>query len=117
MGEATFRRADILFADGKPDQAEQIIEEVVNNPGSDYWLAQSFILWAKIFHQRGNDVQARQTLQSIIDNYEVENDADDEVINEARTLLSSINTPKTDNIMSTDDNNSEGDTIIIDNEN
>ena len=117
MGEATFRRADILFADGKPDQAEQIIEEVVNNPGSDYWLAQSFILWAKIFHQRGNDVQARQTLQSIIDNYEVENDADEEVINEARTLLSSINTPKTDNIMSTDDNNSEGDTIIIDNEN
>ena len=39
---------------------------------SDYWLAKSFILWADIFHARGNNLQAKQTLQSIIDNYDGE---------------------------------------------
>ena len=94
MGEASYRRAWIRFDYGDLDGAEKIIEDVVNNPGSDYWLAQSFILWANIFHRRGNDLQARQTLQSIIENYEVENDADEEVVNEAKGLLIAIEKPQ-----------------------
>ena len=35
-------------------------------------MAKSFILWADIFYARGNNLQAKQTLQSIIDNYEGE---------------------------------------------
>lgn len=93
MGEASYRRAEIRYELRDLDGAEKIIEAVVNNPGSDYWLAKSFILWADIFHQRGNDVQARQTLQSIIDNYEIENDADEEVVNEARQHLALLNAP------------------------
>ena len=118
MGEATYRRAHILYSNGNLDASEKIIEEVVNNPGSDYWLAQSFVLWAQIFHQRGNDIQARQTLQSIIDNYEVENDADEEVINEARTLLAAINKPKqaADSSNADDSSQDDGSTIIIENE-
>ena len=90
-----------------------MIEAIVDNPGSDYWLAKSFILWADIFHSRGNDVQARQTLQSIIDNYEVLDDSDEEVVSEASQHLESYN-PKTtqpDN----DDNNpfSDEPAIII----
>lgn len=118
MGEAAYRRALILFNNSDYDGAEKIIEDAVNNPGSDYWLAHTFILWARIFHQKGNDIQARQTLQSIIDNYEVENEADEEVINEARSLLLALNQPKP-SAGETDKNSSSNDdsTIFIDNEN
>lgn len=90
MGEAAYRRAYIRCRQDRLDDAERIIEEVVNNPGSDYWLAKTFVLWADIFHKRGNDVQAQQTLQSIIDNYEVVTDADEEVVMEARQQLRSL---------------------------
>ena len=96
MGEASYRRAAIRFEMHDLDGAEKIIETVVNNPGSDYWLAKSFILWADIFHQRDNDVQARQTLQSIIDNYEVVNDSDEEVVSEARQHLALLDAPTAD---------------------
>jgi TolA-binding protein len=38
----------------------------------DYWVAKSFILLADVYLATGNEFQARQTLQSIIDNYEGE---------------------------------------------
>ncbi len=111
MGEAAYRRAYIRCRQNRLDEAEQIIEAVVNNPGSDYWLAKTFVLWADIFHKRGNDEQARQTLQSIIDNYEVLSDADEEVVMEARQQLRLLQQPSsTDN--SSDGNNDEE--IIID---
>lgn len=36
----------------------------------DYWVAKSFILLADIYLETGNEFQARQTLKSIVDNYE-----------------------------------------------
>lgn len=82
-GEATYYRASIHYAramqqEGKNErtktlaQAERIIETLVENPSSDYYLAKSFILWADIYYARGNNLQAKQTLQSIIDNYDGE---------------------------------------------
>jgi len=94
MGEAYYRRAYIRFVQNDLDASEHIIEEVVNNPGSDYWLAKCFVLWADIFHRRGNDLQARQTLQSIIDNYEIVNDADEEVVMEAKQHLQLLENPQ-----------------------
>jgi hypothetical protein len=45
--------------------------EVINQvPSYDYWIAKSFILLADIYVVNGNTVQAKATLQSIIDNYE-----------------------------------------------
>lgn len=112
MGEAAYRRASILVSQNKLDQAESTIEDVVNNPGSDYWLAKTFILWADIFHQQGNDLQARQTLQSIIDNYEIQNDADEEVVMEARQHLQSLENKSTDSTNGTNENN-DGPTIQL----
>ena len=42
----------------------------MDEPHSDYWLAKTFILWADIFYARENNMQAKQTLQSIIENYD-----------------------------------------------
>ena len=69
-GEASYRKAEIRFLQADYDAAERVIESITAAPVSDYWLAKSFILWADIFHARGNNLQAKQTLQSIIDNYD-----------------------------------------------
>ncbi|MBR0170534.1 MAG: tetratricopeptide repeat protein [Bacteroidales bacterium] len=71
-GEARCRQAEILLLDKKYNRAEKIIEGIVADASSDYWLAYSFILWADIYYARGNNLQAKQTLQSIIDNYDGE---------------------------------------------
>jgi len=69
-GEASYRKAEIRYLQADYDGAERVIETITAAPVSDYWLAKSFILWADIFHARGNNLQAKQTLQSIIDNYD-----------------------------------------------
>ena len=69
-GEAVYRNAEILYLKHNIPAAEAAIDAIVNNPPSDYWLAKTFILWADIFYQQGNTLQAKQTLQSIIDNYD-----------------------------------------------
>ncbi len=69
-GEARCRQAEILMMGQQYDPAERIIERIVSDASSDYWLAYSFILWADIYYARGNNLQAKQTLQSIIDNYD-----------------------------------------------
>lgn len=69
-GEASYRIAEMLFNQQNFDGSERAIEAITADPPSDYWLAKSFILWADIFHARGNNLQAKQTLQSIIDNYD-----------------------------------------------
>ena len=69
-GEASYYLAEMMFAEGNIDKAEKQIELIVADPHSDYWLAKSFILWADIFAARDNKMQAKQTLLSIIENYD-----------------------------------------------
>lgn len=69
-GEASYRIAEMRYLQHDYDGAERAIEAITADPASDYWLAKSFILWADIFHARGNNLQAKQTLQSIIENYD-----------------------------------------------
>lgn len=71
-GEARCRQAEILIQGGKLQQAEKMIEGIVSDASSDYWLAYSFILWADVYYANGNNMQAKQTLQSVIDNYDGE---------------------------------------------
>ena len=92
-GEASYRIAEMRFTQQDFDGAERAIEAITADPASDYWLAKSFILWADIFHARGNNLQAKQTLQSIIDNY----DGDDLVqlaIQKRNAILEEENPPQ-----------------------
>ena len=84
-GEARCRQAEILMMKQQYDAAERMIERIVSDASSDYWLAYSFILWADIYSARGNSLQAKQTLQSIIDNYDGE-----ELVSVARGKLEAI---------------------------
>ena len=77
--------AEMMMLTQRYDKAEKIIESIVADASSDYWLAYSFILWADVYYARGNSLQAKQTLQSIIDNYDGE-----ELVGVARQKLAAI---------------------------
>ena len=84
-GEGRCRQAEILMLRQQYDEAENMIENIVADASSDYWLAYSFILWADIYYARGNSLQAKQTLQSIIENYD-----GDELVGIARQKYDAI---------------------------
>ncbi len=65
------------------NESENIIRQMSKNAADNYYLAKAFILWSDIFVARGNDFQATQTLQSVIDNY----DNDDDIIPTAKNKL------------------------------
>ena len=85
---ARYFEIETLFANGEFDLAEQRIFEFISEvPSSQYFLARSYIIWGRIYAERGNFLQARQTFQSIIDNYDVENDG---IIRTSRQELQNI---------------------------
>ncbi|KWW31318.1 MAG: hypothetical protein AUK63_591 [bacterium P3] len=117
-GEAVYHRAAIEYdrAMHQSDavarkkalqRSEQIIENLVESPTSDYYLAKAFILWADIYYARGNNLQAKQTLQSIIENYD-----GDDLKEQARQRLDAIITAETPAAPAED----EAPVIEIDNE-
>lgn len=69
--EAKFNLAVILFNQENYKETEKMIFEFINEfPSYDNLLARSFILLADVYVKTGNNTQAKQTLQSIIDNYD-----------------------------------------------
>jgi hypothetical protein len=95
--------AEIAFNSGKVEESEKMIHQINANPSSEYWLAKTFVLWADIFKSKGNTIQAKQTLQSIIDNYE----GDEELIELAKQKLISLTDEETKTLQETEDKRQE----------
>lgn len=71
--EALYYMLEQRVKSGFLDEAEKLIFEYISKASiNDYYLAKTYLLWADIYYQRGNILQAKQTLQSIVDNYEGE---------------------------------------------
>ncbi|MCD4663907.1 MAG: tetratricopeptide repeat protein [Bacteroidales bacterium] len=71
--EAKYNIAKIEFMLHNFEEAEKVIFELIEKYAAyDYWVANGFILLSDNYLQTGNLFQAKQTLQSIIDNYEGE---------------------------------------------
>ena len=71
--EAKYNIAWIEFQISNYEASEKEIFELINKYAAyDYWVAKGFILLADVYVKKDNDFQAKQTLQSIIDNYEGE---------------------------------------------
>jgi tetratricopeptide (TPR) repeat protein len=82
--ESHYWRAYITYEKRDLDKAMDLCFE--NNkkiPGHPYWLVKSFILLADVYAEKDNLFQAKATLQSIVDNYE----GDQELLNEANRKL------------------------------
>ncbi len=53
----------------------------------DYWVAKGFILMAEAYQAKGDNFQAKSTLESVIENYET---TDDGILETAKNLLEKI---------------------------
>jgi len=68
--EAKYLLATVAFQQKEFSLAEDLVIGLsVEYPSFEYWKAMGFILLADVYSQNGNTFQAKQTLQSIIDNY------------------------------------------------
>ncbi len=87
--ESKYRVAQILFMRGLTDDAENVIYEFIDqNTPHQYWMARMFILLADISLKNGDEFQARATLQSLKDYYQVD---DDGIIDEVNAKLNDLN--------------------------
>ena len=69
--EALYHLALIDYQTGHLTDAENEVFELADKYAAyDYWVAKGFILLADVYIKQDNIFQAKQTLQSIIDNYE-----------------------------------------------
>ncbi len=68
--ESRFHMADILFQKGKLDESKAKCLQIINDmPAYEEWIIRSYILMADISAAKGDFVQAKATLNSIIDGY------------------------------------------------
>jgi tetratricopeptide (TPR) repeat protein len=86
--QARFFEIETLFNNAEFDLAEKkIFEFISETPSSQYFLARCYLIWGEIYAERGNFLQAKQTFQSIIDNYDNPNDG---VIEMAQQKLQNV---------------------------
>jgi Uncharacterized protein conserved in bacteria len=87
--EARYLVGQLQYEAKEYDKAIESAFDVINNMGShDYWVVKSFILLADAYAGKGDDLQAKSTLESVIENYE---GADDGVIIDAKERLGKLN--------------------------
>ncbi|MFA9372447.1 MAG: tetratricopeptide repeat protein [Labilibaculum antarcticum] len=73
--ESKYLLAKIHSEKTEYDLAEKEINSFIEmNSPHHYWLAESFLLLSDVFLKKDDAFQARYTLQSIVDNYAVQND-------------------------------------------
>jgi len=73
--EAKYWVAQYYYDQGDKERSEkEIFDYIDKGTPHQYWLARSFILLAEIYHDRKEDFQAIQYLQSIKENYEGDDD-------------------------------------------
>ena len=85
--EARYLMGQLQYENKEYDKAEETAFDVVNNMGEhDYWVAKSFLLLADTYAAKGNKLQAKSTLESVIANYE----EDDDVIPSAKARLQKL---------------------------
>jgi len=95
------------------EAAEKELFKLFNNYASyDYWMANGFILLADIYVETGNLFQAKQTLQSILENYDGE-DLKKVAAEKLDAILASENTETTEEDNESESINIEGEEVEL----
>jgi TolA-binding protein len=85
--ESKYNLAAIQYAKGDYKTSLKTCFDLINNMAShDYWVAKSFLLLADNYVATKDNLQAKSTLLSLIDNYE----GDDEIVPAAKEKLAQI---------------------------
>ena len=85
--EARYLLAEILYQQKKYNESKEACFRVDREtPEQEYWVVNSFILLGDIYKKQGELFQAKQTLKSIVDNY----DGDLELLEKAKKKYSQI---------------------------
>ncbi len=110
--EAQYNLAFLKFLSKDEDTAEKFIFELINKYSNyDYWVAKSFILLADVYLKKDNQYQAEQTLESIIANYE----GDDNLLNTAKEKLRQLKGDKSE-IENQEEIDETGEEVILEEE-
>jgi len=89
--EAKYNLAFLQYKKGDYKTSQKTAFELINKmPSHDYWVAKSFLLLADNYIALKDDFQAKSTLQSIISNYE----GNDEILPTAKAALETLNKKK-----------------------
>lgn len=89
--EAKYTLGRLQYEEGEHKPAQETAFDLIKNmPSYDYWVAKSFILLADCYTKLKDDFQAKSTLQSILENYE----GDDDIIPSAKERLDKLNGKK-----------------------
>ncbi len=85
--ESRFRRAEILYSQGKINEAEEECNTANEaNAAYPYWIAKSLLLLSNIYLERGDTFNARAATEAVIENF-----SDDvDLINEANAQLKKV---------------------------
>lgn len=86
--EAKYNLGMLQYEEGEYKKAQNTAFDLIKNmPSYDYWVAKSFILLADTYTRLNDTFQAKSTLQSVIDNYE----GDDDILPTAKQRLKNLN--------------------------
>mgnify|MGYP001216222938 FL=1 len=90
--ESKYRIAELLEKQGKTADAERVIQEFIDQKTPhQYWMGRIFLLLAEISQKKGDAFQARITLQSLRDYYEIDNDG---ILDEVKSKLAALDENK-----------------------
>jgi TolA-binding protein len=90
--ESKYMVAELLNKKGRTEEAEKVISEFIGkNTPHQFWMAKVFLLLADISIKKGDNLQARATLQSLKEYY---TKTDDGILEEVKTKLDSLNQGK-----------------------
>ena len=86
--EAKYLLAQLYFDAGQTDKAEkEVLDYIEVSTPHAYWLARSFVLLSDVYMKLGRNLDAKQYLLSLQQNYQ----ADDDIAGMIETRLAKLN--------------------------
>jgi TolA-binding protein len=86
--ESKYRVAELLFKKDQIAESEKVVSEFIDqNTPHQYWMARMFLLLSDISLKKGDMLQAKATLQSLKENYTVDNDG---ILDEVKSRMAAL---------------------------